>query len=160
MNSLYLFISLRHPGRIKIGHSGNCDNRRKRLSADLSSVVIGGGIWLMFASKVEKALHRIYRPLQANMPEHAGYREWFWIVNPVTMFFCALALWVQGATGWEVYLPIIALFFPLPFDLAICYALYWLAQLFALHLFLPYLSGFTSLAWLWLKYQFINFINF
>lgn len=158
MNSLYLFLSLRHPGRIKIGHSGDCSNRRKQLSRDLRSVVIGGGMWLLWADKVEKALHGIYKPLQANMPEHAGFREWFWIVNPLTMFFVGLALWVNGAVGWSVYLPVVALFFPLPFDLLICYALYWVAQVFALKTILPLMSTASMILWLHLKHWFLSLL--
>lgn len=159
MNSIYLFISLRHPGRVKIGWSGDCENRRKTLSRDLRSVVVGGGVWMLFAPKVEKALHGIYAPLQAKMPDHAGFREWFWIINPLTMFFAALFLWVQSATGWVVYLPVILLVFPLPLDLIICYALYWIFQYVILCYVLPPAGAVLNVGLVYLKFWALKILN-
>lgn len=180
MNSLYLYLPLRYLGRVKIGHTGDCNNRRKQLATALRSWVLGGGIWLLWASKVEKALHTIYAPLNTNrgalskisvrifgrrfqpfppMPFHSGYDEYFWIVNPVTLFLASLFLWVQGATGWAVYLPVILLFFPLPFDLLICYALYWIAQVFIIAWLSPLVATASNLAALYLKLLFFDLLK-
>lgn len=159
MNFLYLFIALRYPGRVKIGISERPRGRRKEVAYALRSYTVGPYVPMVFARRIERALHTVYRPLKAQMPDHAGASEWVWIVNPLTMFFVGLVLWVNDSVGHIVYLPLIALIFPLPFDVAICIGLYWVFQVFLLSHLLPILATGTNLIWLHLKYWFISLLG-
>ena len=165
-NFLYTFVSWRYLWRVKVGISARPWGRRKEVARALGYTV-GPYLPMVWAKPVEKAIHTVFAKLNTQtgvvpfgrIPDYSGSTEHFWTINIFS--FLLASVWAYGtdaANGWE-YLPIALLFAPLPLDIVICVVIYWLAQLFVLHLFLPYLSGFTSLAWLWVKYQFINFWN-
>lgn len=165
-NFLYTFVSWRYLWRVKVGISARPWGRRREVASALG-YTFGPYLPMVWAKPVEKAIHTVFAPLNTQtgvvpfgrIPDYSGSTEHFWTFNIFSFLLaCVWAYGTSAANGWE-YLPLWLLFAPLPFDIVICAVLYWILQLFVLHLFLPYLSGFTSLAWFWVKYQFLNFWN-
>ena len=177
-NFLYTFISWRYLWRVKVGISTRPWGRRKEVASALGYTV-GPYLPMVWAKPVEKAIHTVFAPLNTQtgwinldwmprvfryifgeIPDYNGKTEHFWIFNVLTGALAIPVLYMVGFTGTELCTAaLILLFFPLPFDIIICVILYWIAELFLLHLILPYLSTLISLAWLWVKYQILTFLQ-
>jgi hypothetical protein len=128
---LYFFASPRYPYRVKIGISDTPSRRRREVASALNCWVVGFGLPIPYARKFEMALHHFYRKGKAEMPDHSGKEEWVWYINPVAMILFDLWCYGHGVElGWFWYvLPIII---PLPLDVPLCIALYWLASMWVL----------------------------
>lgn len=166
-NFLYLFLSWRYPWRVKVGISTRPWGRRGEVARALGYTV-GPYLPMFWAKPVEKAIHTVFSPLNTQtglipfgrIPDYSGSTEHFWIFNLISGLLTMIVAYTAGAD--QTTTNIIActvLLCPLPFDIALCVVLYWIVEVFILHLILPYLSTIVTLVWFWLKYQLLTFLQ-
>lgn len=95
---LYLFWNIPCIWMCKIGIGGNYQRRSKEVSRTVFGVAVPVfAVKILFAYKIEKALHRTFRVF--NIPFHgSGKEEWFFILvlpfAAVVMLFFFLLEWV------------------------------------------------------------------
>lgn len=83
---VYVLGSTQYIFRYKIGISNFTKRRVKNISESIKGdayKIISLPMPFFCAKKVESALHRLYKPLNAKM-YGSGKTEWFWFIFPVT----------------------------------------------------------------------------
>lgn len=165
-NFLYTFLSVRYLWRVKVGISTRPWGRRREVARALGYTV-GPYLPMVWAKPVEKAIHTVFAPLNTQtglipfgrIPDYSGSTEHFWIFNLISGLLTMIAAYGFGLSQTDTNLLSCAvLLCPLPFDIVLCVVIYWIIEIFALHLILPYLSTIFTLAWLWVKYQILSLL--
>lgn len=101
---IYAMYSRAFVLRVKIGISEAPRRRAKEIAGELSAakgrkVGVRLAIWLplLFSRTTEQTIHRRLAFFSANMPDHNGSSEWFWMVNLVaSVIVCAVAFFCLG----------------------------------------------------------------
>lgn len=177
-NFLYTFLSVRYLWRVKVGISTRPWGRRREVARSLGYTV-GPYLPMVWAKPVEKAIHTVFQVLNTQtgviqihrmpkviryifreIPDYSGKTEHFWIFNLLSGVIALIISYMIDASPLETRVFAFGILLcPLPFDIVLCVVIYWIIEIFALHLILPYLSAIFTLAWLWVKYQILTFLQ-